>query len=74
MRKEEEKLIAFELLLATVMLVLIVWGVLEIIHGSMWAVLLSMVPAVCMSLLLEDVDRIREQAKKREEDGREPEN
>lgn len=73
MRKKEQKtrltkaqrtIIRIETAAAVAMFVVVMVLIKAIIDGSLWAVLGVTIPALAMSLLLEDADRIREGAKK----------
>ena len=73
MRKKEQKtrltkaqrtIIRIETAAAVAMCVVVMVLIKAIIDGSLWAVLGVTIPALAMSLLLEDADRIREGAKK----------
>lgn len=73
MRKKEQKtrltkaqrtIIRIETAAAVAMFVVVMVLIKAIIDGSLWAVIGVTIPALAMSLLLEDADRIREGAKK----------
>lgn len=62
----EKKVLAVELAVVVVCAVLFVYGVHAIIHGSLVAVVLSLVPALIMCKTGEDMQRIIEEAKRRD--------
>jgi hypothetical protein len=63
--KAEQTIVRVETAAAVAMFVVILVLVKAIIDGSMWAVIGVTIPALAMSLLLEDADRIREGAKRK---------
>lgn len=62
----EKKVLAVELAVLVVCAVLCVYGVYAIIHGSLIAVVLSLVPALIMCKAGEDMQRIIEEAQRRD--------
>lgn len=67
--KAQRTIIRIETAAAVAMFVVVMVLIKAIIDGSLWAVLGVTIPALAMSLLLEDADRIREGAKKANLDG-----
>ena len=62
----EKKVLAVELAVVVVCAVLCVYGVHAIIHGSLVAVVLSLAPALIMCKTGEDMQRIIDEAKRRD--------
>ena len=61
--KAQRTIIGVETAAAVAMFIVVVFLIKAIINGSLLAVVLAVFPALAMSLLLEDADRIRFGAK-----------